>query len=272
MKTLYVSDLDGTLLNHEGKLSQTTIEIIKDVVSKGGLFSFATARSYQTSHKITQALDVNIPIIVYNGTFVMNQQTKEIIIGNFFNDDIKEVIRNLFHHGISMLVYHIIDGVEYFSFLKDQESEGMKKFLSTRLNDPRWREVQGLDELLKGDIFYINCIDEKEKLWSFYEKYQNNYHCLYEADIYTKAHMFEIMPQHVSKASAILQLKDFLHCDHVICFGDGKNDLDMFKVADEAYAVRNACEELKALATDVIGSNDEDSVAKFIQKRFLQKQ
>ena len=45
-------------------------------------------------------------------------------------------------------------------------------------------------------------------------------------------------------------------------FGDRKNDLDMFRFADEAYAVQNADEELKAVATEIIGCNDEDGVAK----------
>ena len=47
-------------------------------------------------------------------------------------------------------------------------------------------------------------------------------------------------------------------------FGDGKNDLDMFCVADEAYAVQNADKELKAAATAIIGGNNEDGVAKWL--------
>ena len=44
-------------------------------------------------------------------------------------------------------------------------------------------------------------------------------------------------------------------------FGDSVNDLPMFKAADEAYAVSNALDELKNVATAVIGSNEEDAVA-----------
>ena len=60
----------------------------------------------------------------------------------------------------------------------------------------------------------------------------------------------EIMPQKASKAQAALQLKQKLECDRLVVFGDGKNDIDMFKIADEAYAVENAVSELKAWQPD----------------------
>ena len=52
-------------------------------------------------------------------------------------------------------------------------------------------------------------------------------------------------------------------------FGDGINDLDMFHIADEAYAVENAVPELKAAATAVIVSNDEDGVAKWLRENCM---
>ena len=54
-----------------------------------------------------------------------------------------------------------------------------------------------------------------------------------------------------------------------MCFGDEVNDLPMFELADERYAVKNAAPELKKLATAVIGSNDEDAVARWLQARLL---
>jgi len=53
-----------------------------------------------------------------------------------------------------------------------------------------------------------------------------------------------------------------------VVFGDGKNDIDMFEMADECYAVENAVDELKALATKVIAGNNEDAVAKWLEKNY----
>ena len=74
----------------------------------------------------------------------------------------------------------------------------------------------------------------------------------------------EIIPKSVSKANAILQLKEFLEIEYIVAFGDGKNDIEMFEIADESYAVENAVDELKAIATGIIESNDSDGVAKWL--------
>ena len=74
----------------------------------------------------------------------------------------------------------------------------------------------------------------------------------------------EIMPRHANKAEAVLRLKEMLGCDRIVCFGDGSNDMTMFRIADECYAMENADDELKAIATGVIGSNNDDGVAKWL--------
>lgn len=125
-----------------------------------------------------------------------------------------------------------------------------------------------------GDLFYITCIGDPQKLAPFYEKYRETYHVVYSKDIYSGEQWLEIMPKTASKANAVLELKEKLGCEKLVVFGDGKNDLDMFHAADEAYAVQNADKELKAAATAVIGGNNEDGVAKWLlehvgQIRFL---
>ena len=59
-----------------------------------------------------------------------------------------------------------------------------------------------------------------------------------------------------------------LICEKLVVFGDGKNDIDLFELADESYAVSNAHEDLKKYATAIISSNDEDGVAKWLERTF----
>ena len=68
-----------------------------------------------------------------------------------------------------------------------------------------------------------------------------------------------------------MQLKQKLECDRLVVFGDGKNDIDMFEIADEAYAVENAVKELKDMATETIESNENDGVAKYLKKISISK-
>lgn len=51
----------------------------------------------------------------------------------------------------------------------------------------------------------------------------------------------------------------------------GRNDIDMFELADESYAVQNADEQLKRYATSVISSNDEDGVAHWLEDNYIVK-
>lgn len=72
------------------------------------------------------------------------------------------------------------------------------------------------------------------------------------------------MPKKAKKANAILKLKELLECDKIISFGDGLNDIPMIQISDEYYAMENAVPELKKLATDIIPSNNNDGVAKWL--------
>lgn len=264
MKTLYVSDLDGTLLHSDEKTSDFTNQAINQLGEKGMLFCYATARSYQTSHKVTAGLNAKIPLIIYNGTMVVDNVDGTFLIKNFFGKDVIPLLHDLFQNHIYPIVYSFIDDIEKFSYIEEKCSEGMKLFTETRRNDKREKIVSSESELLQGEIFYITCIDEKEKLEPLYEKYKEIYHCVFHLDIYTHVYWLEIMPKEASKAHAIQQLKKLLGCERLVVFGDGKNDIDMFELADESYAVENAVEELKEIATGIIESNNEDGVAKWL--------
>lgn len=269
MKTLYISDLDGTLLRSDETISEYTSDVINRMTDRGILFSYATARSLITAKKVTGAINAQIPLITYNGTFIFDNVTEEILASNFFDHSVVDLLEDLFVHEVYPIVYAFIDGKEKFSFLPELCTRGMNTFLDSRKGDIRTNSVMTIDDLKKGDIFYITCIDSPEKLQPLYEKYKESYHCVYQRDIYSKEQWLEFLPQGASKANAVKQLKAMMKCDRVVVFGDGKNDIDMFELADEAYAVQNAHEDLKKYATAIIQSNDDDGVAKWLEQNVI---
>lgn len=271
MRNLYVSDLDGTLLRSDETLSQFTIDTINELTSNGMLFSYATARSLVTAKKVTKGLNTHFPLIVYNGAFIMDNVTEEILAAHYFDEDIRDVLAELFANNIYPIVYAYINGVEKFSFIPERCTPGMNQFIQSRKGDRRTNTVNTPGELMKGNLFYITCIDAPEKLEPFYEKYKAQYHAVYQRDIYTGDQWLEIMPREASKSNAIKELKGILKCERLISFGDGKNDIDMFEMSDEAYAVENGDEELKAVATKVIASNNEDGVARWLRENVGRK-
>ena len=269
MKTLYVSDLDGTLLRSNARTSAYTNQAINELTDRGMLFSYATARSYHTSTLVTKGLNAKIPIITYNGAVILQNDTYEIIARNAFHPEEKgEILDELLRRGIYPLVYSYVDGREKSSYLPDRCNRATREFISTRKGDAREKPVKHERELWMGDVFYFTCIDQSEKLEPVYHRFRDKYRCFFQKDIYSGEQWLEIVPQTVSKANAVLRLKEYLNADRIVAFGDGINDMEMFEIADESYAVENAVDELKAIATGVIGSNDSDGVAKWLYERF----
>ncbi|MBO7450335.1 MAG: HAD hydrolase family protein, partial [Clostridiales bacterium] len=168
--------------------------------------------------------------------------------------------------GISPMVYSFVDGVERVSWIPEKKNDGIIRYVNNRPNDKRFREVHDNDSLYEGEIFYFTCIGEKEELQQVYDVFSKDdrYRCVMQQELYRPEYWCEIMPARASKANAIKKLKKMWDCDRVISFGDAVNDIPMFEVSDECYAVSNAVEELKAIATGVIESNEDDGVAKWL--------
>lgn len=79
MKTLYVTDLDGTLLNPQARVSEYSVEVINRLVEEGMHFTYATARSLVSSSVVTKGLTTKIPVIAYNGAFIFQPDTGDVL-------------------------------------------------------------------------------------------------------------------------------------------------------------------------------------------------
>ena len=266
-RTLYVSDLDGTLLNKQDRINPESIRIINDLVSKGMLFTYATARSLSSASVVTQGLSTDIPVIVYNGAFILHPATGEILSREGFQKEVmKEIIEVMDRFDISPLVYSFVEDVEKVSWIVSRENEGIQRYLNLRKGDRRLRPVSSREELYQGDMFYFTCIGEKDALQPVYDilARDGRFRCTIQQELYRPEYWCEIMPARATKAEAIRKLKEIRRCDRVISFGDAINDIPMFEISDECYAVENAVDELKKIADKVIESNEDDGVAKWL--------
>ncbi len=270
MKTLYVTDLDGTLLNSQAQVSRYSLKTINSLLERGIAFTYATARSLISAAKVTKGLEVTCPVIVYNGAFIMNPRTKEIIADNFFNETDKTYIIDLIvENKISPLVYAFIDGLEKVSWLVGKENDGIKRYIVSRRGDRRLNPIYDINDLYKGNIFYFTCIGNKEELLPLYNSLGENPTLItfLHQDPYLGDYWCEVMHRDSTKANAVLRVKEMLNCQKIVSFGDALNDMPLFAVADESYAVENALAELKSRATEVIAGNNEDGVARFLEQR-----
>ncbi len=275
-KTLYVSDLDGTLLRPDERISPFSCAVINRLVENGMLFSYATARSFHTAKKCAAGLTAKIPLIVYNGALILDNVTGEILYKNVFTQQEAAGIYALLRaHEISPIVYALIGGAEKFSYDEPHIPACTRDFVLSRKGDARDRPLPDETGILTGEVYYFTCIDSPDTLFPAYEALQRDFagNCslVCQKDIYSGEQWLEIMPAAATKASAIRRLKQFTGAEKVVVFGDGKNDIPMFLEADEGYAVANADPSLKAIATAVIEANTEDAVAKWLAGVFLRK-
>ena len=274
MKTLFVSDLDGTLLTAKETVSEYSMRLLNELVDERGvLFTYATARSLNSAAKAVWGLRQNLPVILYNGAIVMVPWNGEKLYNSHFSEEERAYLLRVYNeYDVWPLVYSFSGNKERVSWLRGRETEGMKRYLSRRRGDPRLNPIDDPAELRDDEIFYYTYIAEKTKTDGLYSLFGNDarFHCIYQQEMYQTDYWLEIMPAGTSKGAAATALKSYLGADKMVVFGDALNDRELFRVADEAYAVRNADEGLKRIATSVIGYSEEDAVAKFIRDN-LQK-
>lgn len=267
-KTLYITDLDGTLVRNDLTVSDYTAKTINNLIDNGMIFSFATARSIVTAGDMTSKIKTNIPVVVHNGVFIMEKNTEKILHGNFFDKTTAgRILKVITSHHTTPMVHEYTNGKEKLTFCPGSESKPMREFLDTRKADKRYNPVK-YENLIDGNVFHFTCIDDKEILLNIRCELENEFQCIYYTDMYTGNIWLEIQPKCASKGEAVKQLKEMLGCTKIVCFGDGVNDIPMFEIADESYAVANAEEELKKYATAIIDSNTDDGVAKWLIKNY----
>ena len=272
MKTLYITDLDGTLLDKTPKTSEYTNSVINTLLKDGVVFSYATARSLVTARKVTKGLHPIYPVVVHNGTFIVDSQSGEILHKNIFDqNDAKNILDTLLKNDLCPIVFSLINNEQKFSYTKNRANAPTIEFLNNRVDDPRNRECVTEQQLYDGELYYFTLIGDEHKLLPLYNKFKDDFRCLYQIDMYSGEYWLEIMPKSATKANAITQLKEMLNCEYIIAFGDGINDIDMFRIADECYAVENAVDELKNIATKIIDSNVNNGVAKWLSMRYNTK-
>lgn len=267
-KILYITDLDGTLLQNDLTVSDYTVKTINKLIKKGMIFSFATARSIVTAGEMTSRINTNTPVVVHNGVFIMEKNTEKILHGNFFDKDTsKRILDIITAHHASPMVHEYTDGSEKLTFCPGFESKPMREFLNTRKKDKRYHPVKP-ENLIDGNVFHFTLIDKEELLLNIRRELEDEFQCIYYTDMYTGNKWLEIQPKCASKGETVKLLKKMLGCTKIICFGDGVNDIPMFEIADESYAVANAQEELKKYATSIIQSNTDDGVAKWLNENY----
>ncbi|ELC8442382.1 HAD family hydrolase [Clostridium perfringens] len=271
---LFVSDLDGTLLNKDQIISDYSKRELNRLINTGVNFAIATARSPATVSEILDGINIKTPVVLMNGVIIYDIENKKYIdVKEIDKDSVKEVIKILEEYNKTFFLYGIKDDylwVYHRDFTYDFERE----YYEERCNKPlkSFKKVESyLDVLEDNQIVNFVFFENNEAIAKeLFEKIMNvqgvTGNCY--KDIYNEgAYFLDIYNKDASKANGIKFLADYVDHSKVITFGDGENDVPMFEIADECYALENASDDLKAIATGIIGNNNDDAVVKFLSER-----
>ena len=271
MSKLYISDLDGTLLNQNGELSDYTVKVINEAIEKGLCFTISTARTPSTALKIIDRLNLHLPVMMSNGALIYNMSTKQYIKKEVLDDCVVMVLLGLIKvKGLSCFLYGLTDN-EFYAYYDSVDSRSLNYFRNERIMkyDKKFTEVEDLSLVRGRDIVYCMLREPKEKLEGLYRELSvvKGVKADFYPDIYNEEYyMLEIYSDKASKKNAV----DYLHMkgrfDSVISFGDNLNDIGLYDASDTFYAVANAHPEIQNMAHAVILSNEENGVAKYIEQ------
>jgi len=272
-RTLFVSDLDGTLLGPDAVLSEYSRRALRSLIANGLLFTVATARTVPSIRALIGDVMLQLPVIELNGAFVSDLATgRHLMVQALAPDAANRVMAAIDRRGLSAFVatsfgdqdhlYHAGLPNPAMAWYRDEK---------VALGDSRLRAVPDLRGALAEPVVGFTLLAERDALLALAAEVRA------ELADGVQLHLFEniycrgwwelsIQDRRATKSAAIARLRRWLDLEsgRLVVFGDGVNDLDMFLDADHAVAVENAVPEIVAVASEVAARNDQDGVVRWL--------
>lgn len=277
--TLYVSDLDGTLLDPSSRVSAESARILNSLVKEGAMFTVATARTPATVQPLLEKVlpaktpaGRDIPAIVMTGAAYWNRRLarydyvrmmsaydSETIAKEFESAGIHPFNYCLGQHEM-LNVYHTAGLTSREdAFYQERRHLALKRFHLGQ--KPKGHEATVL-------FFAIGNPEKMERLCQAIREKTDCSAAWYRDIFNPEVALMDVYAPGCSKATAIKDVATELGASRIVVFGDNLNDLPMMEVADLAVAVENALPAVKERADIIIGPNSAPSVAEFIRSDF----
>ncbi|GIN84119.1 haloacid dehalogenase [Heyndrickxia sporothermodurans] len=272
---MLVLNIDGTLLNDNGRLNKVTKESIEFAVAKGIKVTLVTSRNFSSATRVAKELHLDTCLVTHQGAFVASDRDKPILVKRINEEVTHDLVRFLeaFHCQIKLVHerYTIANK-------KDLPSNLMGKFIIQTSNRFTYSEtyVDSLVEKLietpvsppKIEIIFENNTDLNDAKKAIHQMF-HEVNCI-ENDY----NILEIVPQGISKLKGVLYLCDRLNIqrEEVVMIGSGMDDLALIEWAGLGVAMGNASMALKRSADWITRSNNENGVSYMVKEHFRKQQ
>ncbi|WP_138494295.1 Cof-type HAD-IIB family hydrolase [Paenibacillus pinistramenti] len=280
MKMIAV-DLDGTLLNYEGRISPENAAAIRDAQSQGILVTIATGRAYYDVQQICRQADILTPVIGANGATMHDQSGSSLHSVPMPRDKAMEVLEWLeaqeYYYEVmtDRAIYSPQNGHELMTIEMDRVlSSRTDLSLQTLLHAAEKQYAQhGILRIpsyqnvpLDAEIYNILAFSFMEpKLEAGRSRFRQDA----ELTLVVSAdHNFEVEHPEASKGQALARMAELhgIPLSEVMAVGDSYNDLSMLKIAGRSVAMGNAHQQIKDACGEVTLSNQENGVAHAIRQ------
>lgn len=273
--TLYITDLDGTFLGDDARVSAESARIVSDLSRRGALISVATARTPATVVGLMADTYTCADLVVMTGAAIWdrpNARFSEIKL--MPPAEARAVMSGFEGSGIHPFCYTLKDDhqIEVFHaaprltaperlFVSDRDHLTLKHFClgcaapEAALDRMVLAFAMGPHDAITGVA---------RRLAATTSCYVSYYKDTYTPDLW----LLEVFANGVSKAAGVERLRRLTGATRVVAFGDNLNDIPMLRAADVGVAVGNALDDVKAAADVVIGPNTSDAVARYIKEDF----
>mgnify|MGYP001278402641 CR=1 FL=1 len=266
-----VCDMDGTLLNSKGIISQENINALKRLTEKGVEVIIASGRTDLMMKHYIKQLGLKGHIICCNGSLIKNIGTQEILYSKTIDKNtLVETLSYCFKNNVNFLFYAKNMVFSNKNNPRAKKFEEINKTLSDDLQTPiEYIEESIIKNIDSIEVFKILLISEEQKKIKILENHFSKFDNLEVVSSFNG--LLDIMASNISKGNAlkILSKKLNVELNKVIAFGDNYNDWDMFQCVGMPIAVKNAVDEIKSAAKYITNSNNESGIAYAIDNFIL---
>ncbi len=259
---LIATDLDGTLINDDQKVSQQNIEAIEYFQQEGGYFTIATGRSLAMCTEYLQLVTINAPAILVNGTLLYDTKLGKPV----------------FEHGLDrQIATKMLNAInlQFPDVCAQIHSDGPIAIVSPHSCTDQFLEMTDLprrqiDAATVPDpwykIMFYSTAERLRVVEDFVESKVSSSIISHFDIMYSAPYYLEMMPAGTTKGSGLLHLAEMLGVQHsqTVGIGDYYNDADMIRMAGLGVAVANAPQTIRDLAQVVVGSNNDGAIADLI--------
>ena len=254
-------------------LSAYSRKALTDLLEAGLHFTVASARAWGEIVPVLGDLPLTLPVIAINGAYLTDYATGNHLLINHIENTFAAAIYQHILEGrlFPFIVTH--NGTEdclYWQDLKNEQMQWYHDILHVH-KDQRIRRIEDLKHALAEKVIAFAVMGPPEHVRALSEMLADEYPGLLENFLfenpYSPGHWWlTIHDQRACKSKAIRTLAEMTGHDlkNLTVFGDHINDIKMLQLAAQGITVANAEPEVKAIADEVIGSNDDDAVVRYM--------